>query len=133
MKLRSLLALLAAPVVAGVIPAAFYSLNPALNGIGPREWVQVGAWVVFALVFECVVLLPMARFFRARKFFRLWLVCAGAIIWLVASFAWFSIVFGVSLPEALGPSLAMGAAGLFVCGTFALLWAPSVPASAATS
>jgi hypothetical protein len=122
MYLRSVLALLVTPIVAGAIPTLFYLLDSTPGRIGLREWIQVAAWVLLTIIFELVVLLPVTRLLRNSKYFRLWLLLAGVVAWLLISLVWLVVVFHASATEAVAPLLRMGLAGLAVCGTFVLLW-----------
>jgi hypothetical protein len=122
MNRRSVAALLVTPVVAGVIPTFSYLLSGSTQEVGASQWIQVAAWVVFAVAFEVIVLVPMASLLRGWKHFRLCLLSAGSIAWLLLSFAWFVAVFRVSATEALAPAALMGLAGVAICGSFVVLW-----------
>ena len=119
------------PLVAAIIPTVFFLAGSSAH-FGPREWVQVGAWVVFAVVFELVVLLPLSRLSRSWKYQRLGVVASGAVTWSILSFAWFLAVFAATATEALISTLRMGLAGIVICGAFVLVrgrhaGVPSVP------
>ena len=118
----SITALLVTPVVAGIIPTLSYLLSGSPQQLGANEWIQVAAWVIFALAFEFIVLIPMAMLFKHRKHFRLSLFSASVVIWALLSFTWFLAVFRVSVSEARAPTALMGLAGLVICGTFVALW-----------
>jgi hypothetical protein len=121
MNLRLVGALVATPLVAGIIATVSFLAGPSAQ-VGPREWVQIGAWVVFGIVFELVVLLPLSRLSRSWKYQRLGIVGAGAATWSVLSFVWFLTVFNASATEALLPTLHMGLAGIIVCSAFVVFW-----------
>jgi len=84
--------------------------------------IQIGGWVIITLLFECIVLIPIALYFRATKHFRFRVFLVGFIAWLLFSLAWFYTVFGMPLTEAVIILLPMGISGAVICATFASLW-----------
>lgn len=122
MRFRTAAALLGPPLVAALISATSFVLSETHSSLGPREWVQVGAWVVFAAVFELLVLLPLTRVARSWKYQRAGMICASTATWSAFWFVWFIAVFKASAADAVIPALRMGLAGILVCGTFILLW-----------
>ena len=133
MHWRTVTAFLATPIVAAVIPTVSFLVDPALPRVTWREWVQVGAWVAFAALFEFVVLLPATRMLRRAKFFRISLLGVGVAIWFLISLVWFAAVFSVPIMEVLRAALLTGLAGVAICGTFVVLWMPPAPSVVATT
>ena len=122
MLFRSVAALVLTPLVGGAIPAVSYIVASSWERIDARDIIQVGAWVIFSFLFECIALLPLARHFRASTYFRLRVFLLGSITWLLLSLAWFYLVFGISLKGALATLLPLSISGIAICATFAGLW-----------
>ena len=133
MHWRTVTALLATPIVAAAIPAVSFLVDPGLPRITWREWIQVGAWVAFAALFEFVVLVPATRMLRRAKFFRASLLGVGVAIWFVISLVWFAAVFTVPIMEVLRAALLTGLAGMAICGTFVVIWMPPAPSGVETA
>lgn len=126
MRWRPVIAIFLTPILASVVPMVSYWLR--LSGrTRADEWIQVAGWVVFTLVFEVLVLLPLTRLLRHRSHFQLRLLSAGAVSWLLLSIAWFAAVFHLSFQSLLAPALLMGLAGTVICAAFVLLWGPPSP------
>ena len=82
------------------------------------------SWIMFALIFEVVVLLPMIARLRNQRYFKYKLPIAGTVAWyLVIALGWYFLFLGVPFVESLVLSLPMAIPGFAVSATFTLLWA----------
>ena len=121
---RMILALIVAPVVAGITYGAW--LASSLSGIPdayrPNLWSQAIPGVVVGAVFELFFLLPLLYFLRRVHFGGLiWFICLGTLGWYLLSLALLSFT-QVDWSDCVATSLmflAPGAALVVVFGTVA--------------
>jgi hypothetical protein len=122
MNVRSVAALLLTPTVGGVLPAISYIATSSVAQLGLQQAIQIGAWVVFTLLFEGIVLVPLALLFRGSAHFRVAVFLIGTPLWLTLSLAWLWVVFELSPGNATTFLLPLGMSAAAACTTFACLW-----------
>ena len=122
MNMRVIAALLLTPAVGGALPTISYIATSSEAQLGLQEAIQIGAWVIFTLLFEGIVLVPLALLLRRTAYFRLAVFFIGTLLWLTLSFAWLWAVFELSPGNATTFLLPLGISAAAVCTTFACLW-----------
>jgi hypothetical protein len=122
---RPVSALILTPLVIGVIAAGSYLVAATPHGIGPREAIQIGGWILITLAFECIVLIPLKRLLSNSRFPRLMLFMVGWILWLLFSFAWYTFAFRLPPAESIVAAVPMGFAGIAICVLFVGLSGPA--------